>query len=76
MRRLFAEELGFSHVEVHTDLSRKEIKQMVEEMTQTNSDQEPSKRLMVAVWIGHTLRTDVPGNRKILSDLGIYEGDP
>ena len=38
MRRLFAEELGFSHVEVHTDLSRKEIKQMVEEMTQTNSD--------------------------------------
>ena len=76
MRRLFAEELGFSHVEVHTDLSRKEIKKKVEEMSHINSYQEASKTLVVAAWVGHMLRTDVTGNQKILSDLRIFDGDP
>lgn len=76
MRRFFAEELGFSHVEVHTDLSRKEIKKIVEEMSHINSYQEASKTLVVAAWVGHMLRTDVTCNRKILTDLGIYDGDP
>ena len=75
-RRLFAEELGFSQVYVHTDLSRKEIKQKIEEIRQVQYQHDPERSIVAVAWVGHTLRTDVVSNRKILSDLGVYECDP
>ena len=65
-RQLFAEDLGFDIVTVHTDLSRKEIKQKIEEIAEINSNQNIDRTLVATVWIGHTLRTDETNSRKIL----------
>ena len=37
---------------------------------------DPERSIVAVAWVGHTLRTDVASNRKILSDLGVYESDP
>ena len=64
-RQLFAEDLGFDIVRVHTDLSRKEIKEKIEEIAQNNSHQNADRTLVVTVWIGHALRTDDTNSRKV-----------
>ena len=65
-RQLFAEDLGFDIVRVHTDLSRKEIKQKIEEIAENNLHQNADRALVATVWIGHSLRTDDTNSRKIL----------